>query len=774
MVVKRGRAPFGPTLALTVTAAAGCFLLAMAVVLLVTRPTEYAGLLAGLGEQNQNAKTGLYLATFTVILPLALIAVPRLADAVATGPNAPALPILAAGLAGTLALAILAVKLSGALPWGDGVGVVLTAVGLWGAAACGALARARRPRPWPALLSFARFASAAWVLAGVLAFGALLCVVSLRSLSVVPVVLGAIAVPTVLFLRERLPPLTLRRPWGAGIDVAIVVLVVLAVPDLVILMPHGVLESPFSETRVIQFQQHFLLGPANQVLGGDVMLVDTSSQYGIGLILALVAWFHVAPIGYGTLGLFDGIVTALLYAAAYGLLRLAGTSRLLAACAVATGVVALIYNLRYPVGGLPEQGTLRFGLPLLAILAGVVAARRPGRASVARGGALLTVAVASIWALEAFAYTLVTLAVMACVQASLLPAGRRLRWLARRAGEVAAACVCAHLIFAGATLAASGELPHWGQYLTIIRSFLFGKQAQLTFAIARWSPGLAVGAAYLASLAAVVLLVLRAPELARRERPSVIAVAGTTAWGIGLFSYFDNRSATFILPYVALPVLLVAALWLSLLLRSSWEVPRAARLAALALGLSAAVLVLAAAWPSVGERLPRSALAHVVPGGDSMGAALRRLWHLPPVDPRATQGVLLLHRYMPGQRRSLVLIVGAPDLTTEVLLRSRRANLLPLGWPIADSFEPSVRIPGLRRAVARLVPGQRLLIDEMAFQVLAALRARPALDPLTDNSLGLREPLQAWILVQIARRFELRPISRPAAGLTVVELVPRG
>ena len=268
MVVKRGQAPFGATLALTVAAAAGGVLVAMAVVLLVTEPTHYTGLLAGLGEQNQTAKTGLYVAAFAVILPLALIALPRLADAVAAGPNAPGLPILAAGLAGTLALAILAVKLSGVLPWGDGVGVVLAVVGLWGAAATGAMARAHRPRPWPALLRVARFASAAWVLAGVLAFGALLCVVSLRSLSVVPLVVGAIAVPAVLVLRERPALLTLRRPWGAGVDVAIVVLVVLAVPDLVIFTTHGVLESPFSETRVIQFQQHFLLGPANQVLGG--------------------------------------------------------------------------------------------------------------------------------------------------------------------------------------------------------------------------------------------------------------------------------------------------------------------------------------------------------------------------------------------------------------------------------------------------------------------------------------------------------------------------
>src|SRR6185503_9941579 len=53
---------------------------------------------------------------------------------------------------------------------------------------------------------------------------------------------------------------------------------------------------------------------------------------------------------------------------------------------------------------------------------------------------------------------------------------RRLRGgrLAPAAIAGALACVAAHLVFALATLAASGALPDWGEYLVYLREFLFG------------------------------------------------------------------------------------------------------------------------------------------------------------------------------------------------------------------------------------------------------------------------------------------------------------
>ena len=123
----------------------------------------------------------------------------------------------------------------------------------------------------------------------------------------------------------------------------------------------------------------------------------------------------------------------------------------------------------------------------------------------------MLIGLSSIWSLEGLAYTLAVFAAMACLQAWLRPAGRAAAVAgAGRRSWCAAACACAHLLFAALTLAATGHLPDWGQYLAYLRAFLFGRLGDLTYDFARWSPGLAVGAGYLASAAAIVLLVVRA------------------------------------------------------------------------------------------------------------------------------------------------------------------------------------------------------------------------------------------------------------------------
>ena len=216
---------------------------------------------------------------------------------------------------------------------------------------------------------------------------------------------------------------------------------------------------------------------------------------------------------------------------------MAGTARLLAAAAMGTGVIVLIYNLIYGIGGIPQSGPIRFGMPMAVIVAAVIGARRPGLRRAAWIASLLILALSSIWALEAFVYTLVVLAAIACLEAYLAPAGERRARLLRQAVQVIAACVLAQLIFALATLAFAGQLPDWGQYLAYLRRFVIGPLGDFTYDIAPWSPGLAVGAAYLVSAAAIVQLAWRSRELVERERVAFVALAGTTAYGIALFSY---------------------------------------------------------------------------------------------------------------------------------------------------------------------------------------------------------------------------------------------
>ena len=776
------QAAFAPTLALTVSLAFAAIGLTMSVVMLVADPQPINELNATLGlyaTQRQGAETLLSFAAFAVILPLAALSVPRLANAIAAGPNAAALPMLAALLTATLAAVIVAVRLSDLLPRGGGMRTMLVAIALWSIVAAAALARAAQQRPWAPLLRTAGLAPYVWAVGALLVLGTLLTVVHLESLNPIPLSIGVALIPAVVLLSRRHPLPGLRRPWGVVADAAIVGVILLATVDLVIVTP----EDPGSlyaavNNGIVQFHHDFLLGPANQVLGGHPMLVDTASQYGVGSILMLAGWFEIAPIGYGTFGFLDGVLTALFMAAGYCLLRMAGVSRLLSASALGVGVLALVLNRVYPVGALPQEGPLRFGLPMALIFVMVAGVRWPRRSRPARGTAFVLLGLSSIWSVEALGFTLVPFAALVALEAYLRPGVGRLRWLGGQAALAFAACLAAHLLFAGATLAAAGQLPDWGQYLAYLDVFLFGRLGEVTYDFTRWSPGVALGAGYLASAAAVFLLVRRRPNVVRRERVAVFVLTGATAYGVVIFGYLVDRSMDHVVPYVSLPALVLGTLWLSLVLRAPQGLTTGGRAAVLAFALSVALVLVAVAWSALGPRLEHSALAHVVPGGDSTRAALHRLWHFPAFKRTAPVGERLLERYMPGERQSIV--IAEPDVATEILVRSGRANRLPIAYPWGDTFVASERIPGLRDAVAELGPGDRLLLDEGALEALDEIRTDPAFDALAhsgeDTALqsSLTAPVQDLALEDIDQRFRLRRIAGDRETLVVAELEARG
>lgn len=765
-----GSAGLGSTVALTTLLLVALFAVVMASAELLVNPKPLPPPL-DLG-QRQNLETALYLLTFGLMGPVIVISAPRLADRIAASPHRSALPALTALLAATLAAAILVARLLSppALP------VTLVTVGIWAAAAATVLARARRQAPWRPLMAIAQRGRAIGVTAGGACLIALLAFTSLKSISL-PALAGSTVVAAAVlwgYRREDAPRWQLHGRWARGLDALIVALILLAVPDLVIFGPPAgsgaFLKALYPS--VIEFHQNFVLGPANVVLHGGPVLVDTASQYGVGSIYFMSAYFQVAPIGYGALGLLDGALFALFFAAGYGLLRLAGVTRALAAGALFVGVVALVYNLLYSVGSLPAQhGPLRFGLPMLLILAATIESRWPPRARLALAAQLMVVGVASVWALEGLTYTVATYGALICFAAWTSTGPRRMAWLLRRVGLALAACLIAHLLLIAATLVFANQVPDYGRYLAFLSSFLGGKVGDITYDFSRWSPALAVGAGYAALAIALVLVVRRRPEVARREQTAMTVLCGTTAYGIVLFSYFVDRSANHILPYISLPALLAGTLWLSLLLRGALGASRRARLSGFAFALALAVLVTSVAWSSVGDRFSRSALGHLAPGGESAVAATRKLWRSPVLDPRAPAGETLLARYMPGENRSLMLVT--PDLETEIQLRSGRSNALPIGYTREDSFTPAEYLPALRRKVDDLRPGDRLLMQRYGLSEFARLRAVPSHDTLNDPVPHELAPIQEWALQRIAQRFDLRVLHRDSVGFVVAALAPR-
>ena len=766
----RTGAPYAVTLALTVTLAlAACATAISIVMLLVHSPSSGLSSVTGLiSRQQQSAKSGLYLAAFALILPGSLWIGVRVANALAASAGRSCAASLSGLLVAVFAALIVVVRLSAELQWGDGLRTLLAASVLWLVVATLVLrAVIRDPSRLETLLA-GRERAAAWL--GVVAtFGAILCVTPVRSLSLPGLLTGAIAAAALIALAAR--RIDLRGPAAAAVDIAAVLVVLVAIPNVIVFTTTGSLPNVYSPPGLIQFQQNWILGPVNQVLGGGTLLVNSpASQYGVGLVYFLAGWFRLVRIGYGTFGLLDGILTAAFYASGYCILRVVGVRRPLAASALALAILTLVYNRTFPVGQLPEQGPLRFGMPILLILLTLIAARglRAGRA--ARVGAFLLLAITAIWALEAFAYTLATFLALVAMEAVLRGEQHdRRRWISRQLWLAVAAIVGAHTVFAAATLVAAGRLPDWAPYLAYLNSLL-GGAAAVSYGFARWSPVLAVGAACLASAAGVVLLVWRAPTVARERPLKTLALGGMTAYAVALFSYSDNRSSTYLVAYVALPILLAGALWLSLLL----ELPRAAavrrvKLAALGSAAALAALMLSAAWPAIASRGSDSLLAHLYPGG-GLGAAVDRLIDPPPIDPRAPDGQRLLARYAPAGKVVIVL-PDAPELSTEILLRSRRANRLFVGDPAQDSLVPSLWMAKLARQGSQLPAGTPLLVDRAALQLSAALRAKPAIDPVTHPLRG-GYPQAELILRAIGQRFRLVVVARGGSGLLIARLAP--
>ncbi len=767
------RAPFGPALALTITLVMAAALVLVAAQLLVVHPPSLTGLVGRTGQFNQQrqiVKTDAYLISFLVLLPLALLLGPRLADTIACGPNREGLGAFAAVACGSLAAILIVVRLSGDLPWGSGVEGVLVGVLAWSVLIAPLVWRLARGGASTVLARLARRTPSVVGVAALLLFGVLLCLTSSSSLRPLPLALGVVAGACVMLAYQRLRLPHLGR-GGLVFDVAVVALLLLAVTDVVVYHAPPGIPNVFGGAGIVQFQQDWILGPTNQLLGGGAVLVnDPVSQYGVGLLYFVAAWFHVAPIGYGTFGLLDGLLTSLFYIAGYAVLRMAGVRRLLAIAAIGIGVLAFVYHFAFPVGQLPEEGPLRFGLPMIVLVGTVAGLRLPRFAPTARLLTLGALGVSALWALEAFAYATVTYAGLIAAQAWLRSDGDRARWVLRQGGLALAAWVGAHVLFALVTLAGSGHLPDWGQYLAYVHAFLIGgKAGSTTYGFANWSPGLAAYAAAGASAAGIVLLAARRARLARSRPVLLVALAGATAYAVAVLSYTDNRSSTYLFPYVALPLLVAGALWLALVLDRGTRARLPVRRAALACALGASTLLVSGAWPSISSRFSWSALAHFYPGGGLRGA-LHRLWHPPAIDPRALELAALARRYVPG-RRLVILLPTLPDLGTEALMRSHRYNLLPIGDPKQDGLVPSAWLPEMRTALARLRPGQRLLIDDSALKIGADLRAGQV-NPL-DRPIDGGWPETEWILQALDRRFQLRPLVHAGDGLIVAELVPR-
>jgi hypothetical protein len=527
-----------------------------------------------------------------------------------------------------------------------------------------------------------------------------------------------------------------RQPVRRVVDVGVVSLCTL----LVVYLGRPV--------RELALNQNYFLGPTTDVLHGHPMLVSTFSQYGYGMFDALAAFFSVSPIGYGTFTLLLSALTALLFAAVYVVLRLSTKSQVVAIAGLVVAVVLNVFGQSFSYTYFPSTGVLRFGLVWLVILLSVGAARSARRERLLDVLVLVVVGAAAAWSGETGVYCLGTACAMACIDAATLDSapGARFRAAIGGVARVFGASACGVLLFTGLTRAATGVWPHWGSYIEFIR--LYTTRGLGALPIGAWSPGLALGGLYVASAVTLIAVVVLRPALVRERRGAFRAIAGLTAMGSLVFTYFLGRAAPNNLFHVSPPAVALLFVWVGI--ADATLTDRRTVTIAIAATMFMGGLVVAGERDNVARKYPHTALAALLGRSPGVTTRLRSLWHNPPVDPEAAHVV----GFVSSLRRShaALIVLLYPSVETEALLRLDRGNAVGTSNPCQESL--SGRGPSRVAAGVRALTTGAVLVTSFA-----------------SADAGRLLPIERYTLALIRSRFTLRQIGADGRGLQAFALV---
>lgn len=563
----------------------------------------------------------------------------------------------------------------------------------------------------------------------------------------------------------------------AAADVGVCALLLVLVNDL----QYGPDSAPANDTL---HHLNFYMGPVNDVMHGRTVLVNTFSQYGVGVIYALAAAYRIsgADLSYGSFELGLGVLTALWFCSIYILLRLTTNSQGIAMGTVAVAVVINVFG----YGGMtsvPSAGVLRFGPPFVVVLLLVVEQRR-GRTPWA---ALGVAALVSLWSIETFAYTVgAVLPFLACT--AWLRHGTARQRLGAGAFVATGLFVVTlgiHFVFAIGTWLVAGRWPDWATYFDYLLLYAGGFSKVL---IAPLSPGLGVALVLLASAVTVLTLGLRGAGLQDLTRARLPVLAALTGFGVIAYTYFVSHPVEGAEATIGVPVIVLGGIFLDLSMSVRWSLGRGPRTAFVAVVCVAATLLTGPALPRFFEGWKRTPLAALVGQSltvrpsdvralegrefsSTLGGRIDQILASPVASPYAVEAAAegLVRRYGTRQRGAIVLL--DPEVTTEVLVRTDRKNAVPIASPSEDALLPSA-FGRIAAAAARLPSGTVLVTDR------AAIAGHPNRPALALNSI-VREAqarylrLRQQLLAYLRTRFVLYRITAARSDPVALRLVTR-
>ena len=521
-----------------------------------------------------------------------------------------------------------------------------------------------------------------------------------------------------------------------------------------------------------RFSQDFYLGPVGQILHGQAMLVDVFSQYGVGVMYFLAALFHIVPFGYGGFQVIVGIGTALELIAVYTVLRIGCRQPLYALLGTLVCLVAAIVSGVGPNVGYPSTGPLRFAIPWTLVMVAALRARRPKESFVLEGSMLAIVALASIWSVETFVYTVGTYVAVLVLDTAYVDGGsaERIRYCMRRLAILGAGLVLAQVLFAAMTRFWSGSWPDWGGYLAYLRLYSYGKFG--TQLVAPWSLGYPIAALYFVTASAIVFLFVQRRAFVLVERPAITSIAASAAFGLLAYTYFLGRSHPNNLHHISPPAVALGTLWVGLLARCVPD-KRARIVLFVVAGWAGAALVAQVDHPA-----SLIAARPILTRNIHLDAARARalLDGRSPVK-RAIAAAQMLDRFAPGSSRVAVVLNGQTQ--TAALIAAHRGNLLPISDPYQDGLLPARSLARVVSRLDRLAPGEIVLTQRSYLAGWRTVNASPVtFPPLNpDQPDPVTNRFETVVLQEILRRYRYHVVARGPAGLVVLRLgrpVPAG
>jgi hypothetical protein len=432
---------------------------------------------------------------------------------------------------------------------------------------------------------------------------------------------------------------------------------------------------------------NFFMAPLNDFIHGKIPFVNTTSQYGVGVIYALALVFRglQLPIGYEGLSFIVNILFILQYILlAFMLWKTTDDLALSMA-----GILAIVYfnflSVYWPsMLRIPAQSPLRYGPIYLLLCIALLNLKSPNRFFQALEFFFL--GIASMWSLETFLYSLVSLDALYFVKDVLFASSfvTGLKHFGRRVMLQAGCVALIWTLFVFLAYTTSGEFPNMQMYLDYYLAYgnIAYSGGEIHRHILRSG---AVIFVYLFSIFAVLFDRIQQKKFLPLVTASMLV--GMSVTGILQYIYYFVYYADFHLALLCVPLIFVLVLWVGVI-RSRVDMPyplRASLGVVLLISLMTTAIVTSGSFH---DKFSKS-LLYISQRGvvENRNVPWMNPYQASPSNRSVKILVQFIQRYA-GNDGQFV-IFALPDDQTEALFLTGKTDILGMSEPEMSSLSPA-------------------------------------------------------------------------------------